>query len=475
MEDILDPPLKRQLFLYQLLIQKGRLRITDITNLTKLDARTISKDLNAIAERSKDILFTIGTDHITLETTKIASLDFYEKTLLESSAIRLLLTILDCKAYTITSLSTVLFISESTLKRQITKLNKFFRQKSMDITVKTTPNIYITGNETLIRAFYQHLLLEVYSELVKSNKKFASLLPYLESFLQYNVPQYTKFTTLEHIGVYLYIAVLRSRHTFTEKNTEINRFQMYILNAIERDTVFQHFLLREFNFVMCPSTVQSIIITDLTSVLWNEEQVSFDVLDRNKVNTFVVTLFEKLNVSFKLEQNVEALNLLYLHTIYQQPITHFINSSYELFVTKLKAYNPNLLSEIINCLQLTNLANYLRSDDVLYEFIYYTCLLFPDLSVRTTRKIPISIGVCSLRGKVAQLQAEKFLKQYLGNRISITVLSVTQLNKEACIQNLDLLITDIPVRTQGLPILELPLILDKHFLEHLETTINQLK
>ncbi len=94
--------------------------------MTKLDARTIAKDLNAITQRSKDILLTMDSDRIILETTKIASLEFYEKTLLESTTIRLLLTILDCKTYTISSLRSILFISESTLKRQVIHLNNFF-------------------------------------------------------------------------------------------------------------------------------------------------------------------------------------------------------------------------------------------------------------------------------------------------------------------------------------------------------------
>ncbi|OTO50596.1 helix-turn-helix domain-containing protein [Enterococcus faecium] len=466
MEDILERPLKRQLFLYQLLIQQGRLTITDIEHLTKLDARTISKDLNAITERSKEILLSIDTDQITLETTKIASLEFYAKTLLESSTIRLLLTILDCKNYTIASLSTTLFISESTLKRQVRKLNNFFRRKSMDITIKTTPYIHINGNERLIRAFYQQLLLEVYSELIKTNKKFVSLLSYLEIFLQYNIPQYARFTTLEHIGVYLYISLIRSTHISTEKSTEINRFQTYLINAVKRDTVFQQFLLREYKFDACPDSMESIITTDLTSVLWNESQVSLDVLNINKLTTFVLTLFEKLNISFKTEDNKEVLNLLYLHTVYQQPITHFVNTSFKLFVTKLSVYNPKLLTEIINCLELTNLKQYLNSDDLLHEFIYYTCLVFPELSVRTSSKKTISIGICCLRGKLAQVQAVKFLNQYLGNRIKINVLALHQLNKEVCTQHLDLLLTDIPLKLQGVPILELPLILDKHFLEN---------
>lgn len=126
MEDILEKPLKRQLFLDQLLIQHGRLTITHIPNFTKLDASTIAKGLNEITQRSKDILLTMDSDRIILETTKIASLEFYEKPLLESTTIRLLLTILACKTYTISSLISILFISESTLKRQVIHLITFF-------------------------------------------------------------------------------------------------------------------------------------------------------------------------------------------------------------------------------------------------------------------------------------------------------------------------------------------------------------
>ncbi|MEX1501428.1 helix-turn-helix domain-containing protein [Enterococcus sp. C60(2024)] len=223
----------------------------------------------------------MDSDRIILETTKIASLEFYEKTLLESTTIRLLLTILDCKTYTISSLRSILFISESTLKRQVIHLNNFFRHKSIDIIIKTAPNIQIYGNERLIRAFYQQLLLEVYSELIKTNNKFVNLLTHLERFMEYNIPQYKKFTTLEHVGIYLYISLTRNIHISIEKRTEINRFQTYLINAIRQDTVFQQFLLREFKFDASPTSIQSIIITDLTSVLWNEQQASLPVLDIN--------------------------------------------------------------------------------------------------------------------------------------------------------------------------------------------------
>ncbi|OTO50611.1 helix-turn-helix domain-containing protein [Enterococcus faecium] len=474
MEDLLERPLKRQLLLYQLLIQHSRLTITDIENLTKLDNRTISKDINAMSERSEDILLNVDTDQITLDTTKIASLEFYEKTLLESSTVRLLLSILESKDYTITSLSNTLFISESTLKRQVRKLNNVFRQKALDITIKIKPTIHISGNERLIRAFFQQLLLEVYNGLTKTNKRFVSLLSHLETFLQYNIPQYAKFTTLEHIGIYLYISLIRNTPMSTDKKTEINRFQRYLINAIRQDTVFQQFLLREFKFDLCPTSIQSIITTDLTAVLWNDQQPSLDVLNINQLTNFVLRLFEKLNVPFKSEENTDRLNLLYLHAAYQQPITHIINTSYKIFVIKLNTYNANLLNEIDDCLELTNLKQHLNNDDLLYEFIYYTCLVFPELSMRTSTNEIISIGIYCLRGKLAEVQAAKFLSQYLGNRIKIHTLKLSQLNKEGDTQNLDLLLTDVPLKLQGLPTLELPLILDKYFLENLEKTINQL-
>lgn len=442
--------------------------------MTKLDARTIAKDLNAITQRSKDILLTMDSDRIILETTKIASLEFYEKTLLESTTIRLLLTILDCKTYTISSLRSILFISESTLKRQVIHLNNFFRHKSIDIIIKTAPNIQIYGNERLIRAFYQQLLLEVYSELIKTNNKFVNLLTHLERFMEYNIPQYKKFTTLEHVGIYLYISLTRNIHISIEKRTEINRFQTYLINAIRQDTVFQQFLLREFKFDASPTSIQSIIITDLTSVLWNEQQASLPVLDINELTAFVFKLFEKINIPFKAEENTDRLNLLYLHAAYQQPITHIINTSYSLFVTKLSAYNPKLLTEINNCLELTSIKEHLNNDNLLHEFIYYTCLVFPELSIRTSSQKAIFIGIYSLRGKLAEVQAVNFLNQYLGNKIKIHVLNLSRLNKELCTQSLDLLLTDAPLQSQGLPILELPLILDKYFLENLEKTINQL-
>lgn len=474
MEEILERPLKRQLLLYQLLIQHGRLTITDIQNLTKLDARTISKDINAMEERSKDILFNIDTGQISLETTNIASLDFYEKILLESSTVTLLLTILEAKNSTITSLSTMLFTSESTLKRHMTKLNNVFRQRSLNIIIKIKPTIHISGNERLIRGLFQQLLLEVYNHMTKTNKRFVSLLSYLDAFLQYNVPQYTKYTTLEHIGIYLYISLIRDTPISTNKKPEINIFQTYLINAIRKDTVFHQFLLREFMFDVGPESIQSIITTDFTAILWNKQQPELHALNINELTNFVLTLFEKSNIQFKLGENTHRLNLLYLHVGYQQPITHIINTSYKLFVSKLSVYNPNLLSEIHACLELTNLKQHLNTDDLLYEFIYYTCLLFPELSIGTSRHQIISIGIYCLRGKLAEVQAEKFLSEYLGNNINIHPLTLSQLKKQSDMQKLDLLLTDVPVTLQGLPTLELPLILDKYFLENLEQTINQL-
>ncbi|MCZ4370065.1 hypothetical protein O3Q50_13510 [Enterococcus lactis] len=292
--------------------------------------------------------------------------------------------------------------------------------------------------------------------------------------MEYNIPQYKKFTTLEHVGIYLYISLTRNIHISIEKRTEINRFQTYLINAIRQDTVFQQFLLREFKFDASPTSIQSIIITDLTSVLWNEQQASLPVLDINELTAFVFKLFEKINIPFKAEENTDRLNLLYLHAAYQQPITHIINTSYSLFVTKLSAYNPKLLTEINNCLELTSIKEHLNNDNLLHEFIYYTCLVFPELSIRTSSQKAISIGIYSLRGKLAEVQAVNFLNQYLGNKIKIHVLNLSRLNKELCTQSLDLLLTDAPLQSQGLPILELPLILDKYFLENLEKTINQL-
>lgn len=292
--------------------------------------------------------------------------------------------------------------------------------------------------------------------------------------MEYNIPQYRKFTTVEHVGIYLYISLTRNIHISIEKSTEINRFQTYLINAIRQHTVFQQFLLREVNFDASPLTIQSIIIPDLTSVLWNEQQASLPVLELNELTAFVFKLCEKINIPFKPEENTDRLNLLYLHAASQQPITDIINTSYSLFVTKLSAYDPKLLTEINNSLELTNLKQHLNNDNVLQEFIHYTCGAFLELSIRTSSQKTISIGIYSLRGKLAEVQAVNLLNQYLGNKIKIHALNLSQLNKEVCTQSLGRLLTDAPLQSHGLPILELPLILDKRFLENLEKTINQL-
>ncbi|WP_154065040.1 helix-turn-helix domain-containing protein, partial [Enterococcus durans] len=135
MFDILSNKLKRQLHLLELLFEKENYRFQDIEKKLACSAKTVRNDLNDIISYAKEIHIQMDRDiGVTVTIAPHITEDYIYRTILkESIEFRFLEAILLNHYGSYLELCEELFISESTLRRIVKKINQVLKKHQLTI------------------------------------------------------------------------------------------------------------------------------------------------------------------------------------------------------------------------------------------------------------------------------------------------------------------------------------------------------
>ncbi len=161
MRRILSPQDSRILHLVEFLYDKDELFMRDLGDELNVSFKTLKRDI----EYARLILYPIdikvsGNKGVKLVIPSNYSITYLYTGLLSASLeFRFLEKIFLCETYTVDELAEELFISSSSLRRMVGRMNEIMQEEEMEINLNP---VQIIGNELRIYNFFLHYVVERY-------------------------------------------------------------------------------------------------------------------------------------------------------------------------------------------------------------------------------------------------------------------------------------------------------------------------
>lgn len=190
MREILSTGRQRQLAILELLFEYGDwLTVEQIATTINCSIRIVSSDIQVINAEFSPFEISVSIKRgVLLTWPENYSIDYIYTVILKNSPeFRFLELILYDESQRLEDLEVTLFISDSSIKRMVRRLNELLADSQMTI---TGPPYKIIGNERKIRFFYYYFMLERYQpglppseqkkmetidQLIKTSSKFLNL------------------------------------------------------------------------------------------------------------------------------------------------------------------------------------------------------------------------------------------------------------------------------------------------------------
>ena len=230
----------RILKLVELLYDKDELFMRDLCDELNVSFKTLKSDIeNARLILSPIDIKVSGNKGVKLEIPTNYSITYLYTALLSASVeYTLLEKIFLCETYTVDKLAEDLFISSSSLRRMVDRINEVLQEEEMEISLNP---VQIIGNEFRIYIFFVHYVLERYYfkktiftkaqvEVVKELSDFVLKINYIEF----------EYRDRERLQIFLLVQLTRMKNNHfirEEPNSNSNRqnfFESVDTSSIEK-------------------------------------------------------------------------------------------------------------------------------------------------------------------------------------------------------------------------------------------------
>ena len=225
MENILSKQSKRFLSILEHLYYNESSSLKKLAELSDASVKTVREDINKINQfiEPLHINFSDQQEYQLSKKNNISSDFIYSRILSESLEYSVLEMIFFEKESTLEDYADSLFISLSTLKRIISKINKQIKKKGFEITSNPTQ---IIGNEEIIRRTMVHFFREKYVDKEDFfNKPKQKIFDELIFSLLEIKNQFFNVTDLEKISLIIYVSLIRLQNDHHHKIPNIKNIE----------------------------------------------------------------------------------------------------------------------------------------------------------------------------------------------------------------------------------------------------------
>ncbi|MGG5339798.1 helix-turn-helix domain-containing protein [Enterococcus sp. AZ172] len=295
-----------------LLVNKDINDINLIADQLHVIDKTILGDIDDFNEKySPAELRELENKKIILNLPSDMSLsDLFSKILNASTTVQALKMIFE-RELTIKELSKEIFVSETSIRRMISRTNLFFKEKNLKIEIESMPSLSIQGDEKQIREFFCQMYLEIYDQtslpqytliydaLFQCNRLFSNSGNQNEQLYLY-----LKLVFFLLIGI---IRIGKNHYNLKSKNIRpigddvVNQ----IYNVMRGNPRLCDVLKQEYGFEIDKFNIQ-----DLLNV--NASYISHNIVDYQELNQEEKQLY-RLTIQF-FHQYFERIDLSYLLT-----------------------------------------------------------------------------------------------------------------------------------------------------------------
>lgn len=470
---ITEKDLYRQVLLLEQLLNNSQVTVKELAEKIETTERTVFSDLNSVRSYLPSG-WEIATDNNGIKLISeitVATNDIWEVFLPHSITLQLVKELLFTKELNLSDFLYNTGISMETLKRHTTKVNQKLKNYHIRIRLKGG-TAQLVGEESSIRIFYHRLLLP----FTHNNYFFEDYFiheDHYQYFLVKDISTKLKVETEQIFGIcWFFINTIRikagcqiNQFSFNQKDPLLCLYvpslkKLYKKEGIyleESELFFAFFCFFEsWNYNNeFGEEVKTVLNTDYPNLL-------------EKAQETVQKLAEKLNLP-KLHETHLKCNLLILLLKYAESPSlseQFQLEYQELLIQQNEAYpivqmiGEELFQELLKVASIKEQAYFVN-----------IFLLLCQQAIFSIKTHTITIYLIFQSEPAWKLFLQQELSDYLGKRIRIEPIELTQLN-ELTYQAGDLIVSNIPIDSSPLPVFYLSLIPTKNELSRLTELTN---
>lgn len=278
--------------------------------------------------------------------------DLFSKILNASTTVQALKIIFE-REPTIKELSKEIFVSETSIRRMISRINLFFKEKNLKIEIESMPSLSIQGDEKQIREFFCQVYLEIYDQtslpqytliydaLFQCNKLFSN-----SGNQNGQLYLYLKLVFFLLIGI---IRVGNKHYNLKSKNIRPigDNVVNQIYDVMLANPEFCAVLKEEYGF-----EVEKINIQDLLNVNANyisQNVVEYEELNHEEKQLYQLTIqffygyFEEIDLSYLLTPQKKS--ALYRIVLLSSNRNSFMVDYHEIFYYQIVKRSPWLIDQ----------------------------------------------------------------------------------------------------------------------------------
>lgn len=264
---------------------------------------------------------------------------------------------------TLSKLSETLFLSETSIRRIILKINAYFKSKNFPISINLTTKPKIIGDETFIRHFFCSMFRELYAP---------QHLPHFEHLFEILRRYYEKSNSITDISTYklvlnsyyFYISLIRvgHQHLVNVSPTEKCSSASIFFDLLQKNTVLCSIIEKNYHFKITRAAIQDIIHSGI--YLFDNRSVNYGKKECDQIHKLAQCFYTQLNIVAPLSIEEKQQLQGFLH--FNQELQSFKTIYIEILSEILIKHSPKLLVAYDTAIEEAGLTN-IKKNHFLYE------------------------------------------------------------------------------------------------------------
>lgn len=370
MMGLLEKQLERQFALLYMLNTEPS-NINELAKKLNITDKTLIADIEHFNDTCNPVHIGINPyKEVTLTVPMNINLDdIFTKILNHSINVKILKYIVISEP-TLTEISNALFLSKTSIRRIVSKINTYFFNENIDIQIDLQTKLIIVGNETKIRRLFASMFKEIYR--VKGFTYFDTIYQFLRRCLKTHNKTASAPKVIYSV-YYIFISIIRigNKHfvperELTNKETVVNT----ILSIIQNDTVFATLMNQKYRFHASKSNVAN-ILSSYFGLLFADNENSYELMPV-KIEKFLTHFYSLLNVETTISKR--KVNYFFDYINFYKELMVFKVSYADIFYKKMMQNNPNIWQAYQRALMVSEL-NFIEKSELLHKDLLLELLI----------------------------------------------------------------------------------------------------
>lgn len=448
MRELLTTHSLRQLELLEYLYDNEWVTLGNICKTLNYSEKAIRTDIQNLNEQSEYLTIETSLKYgISLAIPNNCSRTIiYSYILFESMEFNLLEFIFFNENFSVDKLADNLFVSVSSLRRTIKKLNKLLLKYNFQI---SSSPFKLIGNEAAIRNFMIHFIFEKYSDSNYPFSKFQlSMLEHIFYFVEQKATFSLNYPDIDKLKIWTMVAITRikNENSLSKKDDSQSGYFDEILN----NQMFTKTFELIFKIKLDADTLNQIFSIFLNERYAENSSQLKKIINNNPKQMELHDKFKLLLTHLSSELNIEIPNFdhVLLHLFNENNLlygdTHVLFNKHKYFIFSSYSQNKMFYDYFLSSYQkFFNKRDH--SENHIFHLCYCVLIHWKHLSVSLEKKIePVTIGLFFNSDKEHMFFISDYIQDRFRGKCKVSLInqrSIPSLKKHA--SNYDILLTNI--------------------------------